>query len=172
MAENPKLSPVGRPPSTAELSAGLAEAMERPASHPRAQVALTVTGGLPGERHQFSFVAHANGTAECELNCEISKQVRGGKRGRPAKLDFAGLLRAVDPVRLLAADIPMPRFPPDSLIGRLELSDGDQSRAFYYLADPGQAETAGQLPPETLLRAVNAVYQRAEKLLGSKKIRP
>jgi hypothetical protein len=102
------------------------------------------------------------------MRCELTGRAA---RAEPHRLDFAALARAIDPAALLEADLPAPRFPPDSLVGRLEISDGEQTLTLFYMADPEQAQAAGFRPPAALARAIDAIYAQGARLLGSDDIR-
>jgi hypothetical protein len=62
----------------------------------------------------------------------------------------------------------MPRIPPDSLVGKIEVSAEGAPFVIYYMADPGQSRDAGQPPPASVMRAVRAIYGTCERVLGNR----
>ena len=164
-----KAGPGGPAPPGGDFRANLERAARAPSEHPKAFVRMEIDGAIPGEQYHFAFTAHPTGVAYLDLNDEQSK--RAHKRDA-ARLAFGQLIRRIDIGSLLNADIPPPRFPPDSLVGRLELSDGWQQRVFYFMADPEQAKTAGYAMDSSLARAVEAIYGEAARQLRTADIRP
>lgn len=90
------------------------------------------------------------------------------ERARLADDEVADLVGRMGLADLIKAHFPMPRIPPDSLVGHLQLSTGDESLTFYFMADSGQARDAGQPPPPQIATAVEAVYSVCGRLLGDR----
>jgi len=164
-----KAGPGGPPPPGGDFIANFERAVGAPSEHGNVHVRMEIDGAIPGERYRFAFIAHPSGIAQFEMSSEPSK--RAHKRDA-AELAFDQLVRRIDVASLINADIPPPRFPPDSLVGRLELSDGRQQRVFYFMADVEQARTAGHAMDSHLARAVEAIYDEAARQLGTDDIRP
>ena len=68
---------------------------------------------------------------------------------------------AIDVDALMRSGRPTPPFPPDSVVGILEVSDGEQVASFAFLADADQAARAKALPPEPLVQAADVIYSAA-----------
>jgi hypothetical protein len=86
--------------------------------------------------------------------------------------ELAAVIRGLEPLTLMRHPPRQGGFPPDSLIGRLELRIGSDTIVTYFMADPEQAKTIGYEPPPQVVRTAEALYGLAERLLGIKNVRP
>lgn len=83
--------------------------------------------------------------------------------------DFERLLRSVDVRRLKEARrTRMPRIPPCSVLGRLEVFDGRERVEVVFMADPEQARQAGYRMPPVIARVTERIYAIAAQQLGLK----
>jgi hypothetical protein len=139
---------------------------------PKLRISLLVTGGAPSQRYHFDFAASGSGEVYAELSCDLANR-RGKAEGK--KLDeaqFAELVRAIVASGLLEAPRALPGFLPDTVVGILELSDGASRLRWYFAADPEQARSQGAEPPNALVKAADAIYGLAGRLMGKRSVKP
>lgn len=167
-----KATPAGAPDVPDELAAKIARALEDPKRGRDIHVRLDVEGGQHDERYEFHFDATAAGEATAGLRSELADKTLRAQTAKLPPRSRTQLLRALDVAELARAARVRPRIPPDSLIGRLEVTDGEQRVTAVFMADPEQARTAGfELPPE-LAKAVDTIYTLAARQLGEQDVRP
>jgi len=167
-----KHAPSAVPPVTADLAENVRRAADDRDARREIRVRLDVEGGQHEDRYEFRFEAAGSGEVESRFRSKLRSREYGPKTGELAPRDFTGLLRTIDVGELLEAAKAMPRIPPDSLVGRLLVSDGRQEVSVIFMADPEQAKTAGYEAPATLEKAVERIYALADRNLGAKDIRP
>jgi hypothetical protein len=165
-------APHGTPQVPGRLAAGLKEAVAEPDRRAGAYVRLVVSGGVHGERYDFEYHVDAQGAAASALHDELHGRHVQARRPEPDRQRFRALAEGIDVAGLLDAEPPPHRIPPDSVVGRLEISDGEQTARFRFLADPEQAERARAVAPEPLRHAVDLVYESAAKMMGEERLRP
>jgi hypothetical protein len=150
----------------------LSQFLKDPARRASASVRLFVHGGLADERYDLDLRATGDGA----LFCSLDDALRGHRIERAQlRMDdarFSEIIRTVEPVALARTVQRTGGFPPCSLIGRLEVVIGDQTITSFFMADPEQAKTAGYEPPPGVSRAVEMLYDEAERRLGLGRIRP
>ena len=174
MAANEKTQPsiaLAPPPIGERVALALKdEALLRPFS-----IRLKVGGGVRSQEYSFEFRATGDGYAECRFTCGVSGRAGDSTKGDAGRAtinprEFSALLRKMLPV--MRVPLAQPRFLPDTLIGILEISDGQAVHRVYFAADPDQAETQGLPPPSELLAAINAIYSIGSKLTGQRSVKP
>jgi hypothetical protein len=175
MPTDSKSIPIGTPPVPDRVVRGLQAAIADPGSRPQAYIRLRASGGVRGEAYDFEFRIDAAGRTHTHLLDEL----KGRRQSAPVAADmaadpkrFATLARALDIEALMRAEAPSGGFPPDSVVGRLEVSDGEQTATFLFLADEQQAERARRRAPNSLHKAVDAVFRAAAATLGADDVRP
>jgi hypothetical protein len=159
------------PPAVEEARAELQDALRDPRRRRDVQVRLTISGGLPEERYELHFGAHG-GKVECSMARAEDTDGKPAESRDLSDRELNELFERMDLSQLLKADLPRPRIPPDSLVGRLELSAGKRPITIYFMADPGQAEDAGFDPPPSLAKAIDAIYGICGRVLGIKRLAP
>jgi hypothetical protein len=173
--ESKKISPAGAPFVPGEMAERLRSASEQPEAAAGVQLRLTVTGGHADERYDYRFEASGAGALSCDLHCRMTQRDAHVSNLRIERGDFVQLLRTIDVQKLIEVRRPLSRIPPCSLVGRFEIHDGVRQLTFLFMADPGQAESAGfRMPPE-LERIVEQVYSISAKYLrteGPNSVRP
>ena len=164
--DTPQQAPVVEKPR-----AHLQEVLLDPRGLRDVQVRLTISGGLPEERYELRF-----DTEDGKVNCALARAEDGEKRCAESRELSDGELRELfermDLSQLLKSDLPPPRIPPDSLVGRLELSAGQKPVTLYFMADPSQAQHAGVEPPPPLAKAIEAIYGIGSRVLGVERLAP
>lgn len=173
MATDPKTTPLATPPLPERVAEGLRKAIDDPKRYPKAYIRLSAAGGVHGERYEFDYRIEASGRATSRLHDElkgrsIAERVATGKAASPAR--FAALAKAIDVAALLRSAPPSGGFPPDSVVGRLEISDGEQTAAFLFPA--GDDAAAGVRAADPLRRAADAVFKAAAGDLGTDDPKP
>jgi hypothetical protein len=166
--------PAGTPHVPGRIVEGIREAIADPKRRPGAYIRLTASGGVHGEEYEFEYVIDASGTARSRLRDELHGRHLSG-RDEPARRDparFTSLAEAIDVESLMRAEDAAGGFPPDSVVGRLEVSDGEQRVSFAFLADEGQAARAQIRMADPLRRAVDVVYGAAAEHLDERDLKP
>jgi hypothetical protein len=166
-----KDQPAAAPSVPGELVKKVSEGISDPERARDLRVALWVEGGAPSERYEFHFEASGSGEARAGMKNEAT-----GREAKPRTIelepsDFSDLLRTLDVRRLIRAAGQQQRIPPDSVIGRLEISDGEQRVSTVFMADAEQAKDAGYELPREVAQAVDRIYDLAARQLDEKDVR-
>jgi hypothetical protein len=176
MSEHPeerlKASPGGTPFAPAEFAANVRRAVEKPEARRDIRVRLEVEGGQHEERYQFRFATTGSGEAEAGLRDSLRDLALEPKRAKLAAREVTSLLRTIDVDGLVAASRIRPRIPPDSIVGRLHVGDGEQEVTVVFMADEEQARSAGHEPPPAVSRVVDRIYDLGAKAVGARNVRP
>ncbi len=159
------------PPAVEEARAALQSALRDPSRLRDVRVRLTISGGLPEERYELRFGAEG-GKVDCALAHAQTGAKTQAETHELSDRELAELFERMDLFQLLKGDVPRPRIPPDSLVGRLELSAGREPVTLYFMADPGQARDAGFEPPPALAKAIDAIYGICGRILGIERLAP
>lgn len=170
--ESAKGYPAGAPVAPAQLAQTLKQAVEDPEVRAPISVRLDVEGGQREDRYEFHFAAMGSGEAEAALLCNLRGRAIEPRRAQLEEAELAGLLKAIDARSLAEASKARARIPPDSLVGRLRVSDGKQEMIVFFMADPEQAKTAGYEPPAGVARVVDEIYALGAKALETEDVRP
>lgn len=175
MPNEPKSIPIAAPQVPGRVVDGFKAAIADPKKKPNAFIRLTASGGVHGESYDFEFRIDAAGRVETHLIDEL-KQRRYASPSHAVKIAapsrFVEIARALDIDVLAKAQNPSAGFPPDSVIGRLEINDGEQSMSLVFLADDQQASHARYLAPSPLRKAVDLLYREAAIHLGTDDLKP
>ena len=166
-----KSEPAGTPPEQVTFGKRFRDAMKEPDRFD-VGVAMRVSGGLEGERYDFEFEASSRGLVKCGMSCQISHRKADGHEMMIDPAEFARLLKRIDYGAIVAAVERQGGFPPDSLIGCLEVRIDQDRSVVYFLADPEQANTVGLPLPPAIARGAGVIYEFAELLLDEPNLRP
>jgi hypothetical protein len=161
----PQMAPAGP-----GLHEALTRAIESDEARQRVAVRMRVRGGVRPQAYAFDFEASGGGTARARLECRLTGREGEAKDANISARDFGALLRSVVPA--FAAPQAVPTFLPDTLVGILEITDGERTQRIYFAADPEQARTQGLTPPPALARATDAIYSLGAKLMGRRQVKP
>jgi len=175
MGTKPKSIPTQAPPSPGRITEGLRAAIADPRARPGAFIRLRVTGGVRGESYDFEYRIDAEGREAGHLRDELKgRRAEKGMADAPASdpARFAALVRALDLEALMRSDTPAGGFPPDSIVGRLEVSDGEKTASFLFLADEKQARRAMRAAPAALGSAIDSLFGAAARYLNIEDVRP
>lgn len=173
MATESKTMPIATPQLPGRIVEGLRKAIDDPKKYPKAYIRLSASGGVHGESYDFEYRIEASGRATSRLHDElkgqrIAERAATGKAASPAQ--FAALAKAIDIEALLRSEPVSGGFTPDSVVGRLEISDGEQTATFLFQA--GDEQAAGARASDPLRRAAAAVYKAAAAHLGTDDAKP
>lgn len=166
-----KTPPKGEPPGAAAGSdAGGLDPAEL--EFERDRLRLSIHGGIADERFDLELEAMSDGRIVCDLVCSMSDRrvEKAELRMEPGRL--SKILEVIDVPRLATVAVRQGGFPPCSLIGRLDLERRGERVATFFMADREQARNAGLEPPAEVTRAVEMLYEEAEKMLGLESVRP
>lgn len=167
-----KAQPAGTVEGYKELEAKLQQLQADPQAESDVRIEMSVSGGMPAERYEFHFVATSGGEGQCRLRCHLTERDYEAKSLQLSQEEMARMIGNVDAPQLMRSAAPQVQIPPDSLIGRLQISDGEQTAQFIFMADPGQAETAGYEMPPQLAQLTDTIYDMAQQQLGAEDVRP
>jgi hypothetical protein len=159
------------PPAVEQVRDELRSALRDPSRLREVRVRLTISGGLPEERYELRFGAEG-GKVDCALAGVQTGAKTQAETYELSDRELAELFERMDLLQLLKGDVPRPLIPPDSLVGRLELSAGREPVTLYFMADPGQARDAGFEPPPALAKAIEAIYGICGRVLGIERLAP
>jgi hypothetical protein len=176
MTTAPRSIPIGTPKLPGRLVEGLRRVVADPKQHPGAYVKLTASGGVHGESYDFEYRVDAAGRVSGRLHDEM-KGVRvtdadvaarqGAKTAKAEPKRFAEIVKAIDIEALMRGDGPSGGFLPDSIVGRLEICDGEQTATFLFQPDDAQARRTRAVMADALRRATDAVWRAAAAHLGT-----
>lgn len=172
---SPKNEPARAPPLARETMALLLEDSLKTPTAPDSRdlsISLRISGGLPSKQYLFDFHASADGNVRCRMRCELSRREGEAQKRAKRASQFARLSRSILASGLLRLEPTPPGFWPDTLVGVLEIAKGAASQRWYFVADDEQAKTQEKVPPASIRRAVEAIYDVAEEVTGLKNVRP
>jgi hypothetical protein len=136
------------------------------------RVSLHIGGGVPGQKYTFHYDATGDGDVLSEMRCELSHRKVDEKRTRQSKEKFSGLLDRIYKSNLLQLPGEPPGFLPDTIVGHLEISDGENAYRTYFAVDPEQAKVQGRTVPKPLQSVLNAIYKLGSEATGLKSVKP
>lgn len=172
MANTKKARPSQIPGAPRSLEETLKLAIIDPREAPGLRVILRIGGGLKDQFYSFFLEASSSGTVDCELRCAFSKRSGRARKKRITLKRFARLLQEIYASGVLKASPEPTGFLPDTVVGCLEVVDGQQSFRTYFAADRDQAETQKRPVPDRLERALEAVYALGAEVTGLRSVKP
>lgn len=171
MATHEKDQPNLRPTPSDSLHQSLAAQAER-GPIPETRVSLRIAGGLPSQSFHLEVEATGDESGHSRIHCKLSGRRAETERTRLDAQEFQELLGEIVKSGVLKLREERPLFLPDTVVGILEISDGESTRRYYFAADPDQAETQGKVPPPELRKAVDVVYRLGSRLTGLESVKP
>jgi hypothetical protein len=133
---------------------------------------LHVAGGLPAQAYRLEHRIGGDLRARTSLVDERAgrrHEARGTDVGRD---DVAEVARRILASGLLDAPADPPTFLPDTVVGVIEISDGERTYRAYFAADADQASVQEVPPRPAVLEAANALYASAAGLIGEDTVGP
>jgi len=175
MPNERKSIPINAPQVPGRVVDGFKAAIADPKQKPNAFIRLTASGGVHGESYEFEFRIDAAGRIDTHLVDELKQRryalpANAMKVAAPSR--FVDIARALDIDALVKVQGPSVGFPPDTVVGRLEINDGEQSTSLIFLADDQQASRTRYSVPGPLRKAVDLLYREAATQLGTDDLKP
>ncbi|MCC6983769.1 MAG: hypothetical protein IT535_10905 [Bauldia sp.] len=135
---------------------------------------LRVAGGIGEEAYEFTFELQPDGRGICRWRGAGPADAPAMERASgESEVETPELPALADNVLLAGSRAPMapPAFPPDSLIGRLEINSDSGRLVTFFMADEEQARTADLAPPDEVRGFTEAVYESCEGV-ARRRLRP
>jgi hypothetical protein len=172
MAKDGKLEPTERPEPYGPLWETLDKGLEDADVRSKLSVELRISGGMPAQAYYFDFRASGAGAVQSEIRCALSGREGQTKGALLDQKDWMTLLQTIHTSGVL--DIPQeaPRFLPDTVVGYLEISDGESKHRLYFAADEEQAKVQDKVPPPELVKVVDTIYRLGSQLLDMPSVKP
>ena len=167
-----KSHPAADPSSSVRLEDVLRRAADGEPLGPDTRIRLDVEGGHREERYVFHFLASGAGEAEVELHDNLVDRHIARRVASLEPSEFADLARRVEVPALTRAALAKQQIPPGSVVGRLEVRGAGHDVRAIFMADPGQAESAGYEMPPGITDVVERIYDIAAEKLGVDDVRP
>ena len=172
MAQAGKREPVEQPEPGRPLRETLEEALKDPDVGRRVSVELRVSGGMPEKAYYFHLRVDGGRVVESQIRDAATGRRAENKGATMAGADWSALLRAIRGSRVLDVPEEPPRFLPDTVVGHLEITDGESTHTLYFAADEDQARAQNKVPPAQVRRAVDAIYSLGSQLLNVPSAKP
>jgi len=167
-----KHEPTEPPEPIGPLKASLDRALDDLAVRARILVDLRISGGLPAQAYNYGFHASGAGDIRASVDDALAAQKRAAADARLAPEEMQELLAVVRNSGVLDMRQDGPRFLPDTVVGRLEISDGETAQVIYFAADDAQAEAQGQPIPPALRAVLDSIYRLGGRVLDLPSIKP
>ena len=135
-------------------------------------ISLRVAGGMPSQAYRLDYRIGG------DLRARVALDDNRANRRREADNEEVDRDQLTEVARELVAngvlDVPTvrPRFLPDTVVGIIEISNGERSFRVYFAADPDQASVQEEPPRAELQRAAAAIYASAGGLMGERSVGP
>lgn len=171
MVKQGKHEPTEQPEPIASLKASLDRALTDRAARDRISVELHIFGGLPEQAYRYDFSLLGAGEVSAAVD-DAPGRKRATADARLGEQETRELLEVVRSSGVLDVHQDPPRFLPDTVVGRLEISDGETSQVIYFAADEAQAEAQGQLPRPVLRPVLDSIYRLGGRVLDMPSVKP
>ena len=165
---NPDLSP----PKVGPLAGKLEEAVANEAAANEIAVTLRVGGGLRGQEYHYEFSTTGGARVRCRLRDAMKRREMERESATLQKNDFKRLLRQIQASKILTRPEEPPRFLPDTVVGVLEISDGQTTQRIWFAADEDQAEVQNKKMPPGVAKIVEMIYAMGARILKTRSIIP
>lgn len=172
MNDTKKATPGGAPDDRRTLADKLGPAEVEPRAQAGIRVRLDVEGGSMPDRYEFHFEATGAGDVQSSVVDGLRGLEAVRRVGQVPEADIREIFKSLDVADLEDVRRRLPPIPPDSTIGILTVSAGRDEETITFMADEGQAETAGFELPPNLRRAVDGIYAVAARQLERETVRP
>ncbi|MGH8914075.1 MAG: hypothetical protein ACRDZM_06095 [Acidimicrobiia bacterium] len=172
MNDNVKATPGGIPPDPTPLAAKVGAARAAPKDPTDLRVTLDMEGGSMEDRYEFHFEGSGAGDIQVKVRDRLRQLDIPPRAGQVEPGDMTEVFTSLEVGQMMALSRSMAPIPPDSTVGILTVSDGRQEAMIVFMADEGQAETAGFELPEDLRRAVDKIFEIGAKQVELESVRP
>jgi len=167
-----KAQPGGIPSGPESLATKVGPANETPSDPTEIQITLDIEGGSAAERYELHLAITGSGDVQSGLKDHLRQLDLAPRVGQAEAQEISDVLKNIDVAQMIAFRSELPPIPPDSVVGILHISDGREEVAIPFMADEGQAETAGFELPEELRRAIDGIYEIAARQLDIETVKP
>jgi hypothetical protein len=135
-------------------------------------ISLEISGGLPSEAYHFSLRVNGAGQVVYSYEDQLSniEERTGTANVEPDQVQ--ALLVKILASGLLDTDGQVEPVLPETVVGRLVISDGVSKYETQFAADPEQAETQGKAMQPALHDVVEALYDLGAEVIGVQSVRP
>lgn len=154
------------------LSENVKRAIDNEALRSRITVSLRISGAPPSEGYYFFLEISGQGAVEYEFQSHQPEAISRSGSATISNEAVVKLLKRIHTSGVLELPQETPRFIPDTLVGMLEISDGDRAFRMRFAADPEQAETQGQVPPPALMETTEALYALGTRVMDVDSVKP
>lgn len=172
MNDNTKAIPGGIPQDPTPLAVKVGAARVAPKDPTDLRVTLDIEGGSADDRYEFHFKGSGTGDTQVEVKDRLRQLEILPRVGAVSVDDMTEVFTSLDVGQMMALSRSMPPIPPDSTVGILTVSDGRQEATIVFMADEGQAETAGFELPGDLRRVVDKIFEIGAKKVDLESVRP
>lgn len=172
MVNERKREPIEPPEPIGPLHESLEAALTDREARERLSIELRVSGGLPAQRYRYNFRASGGGELVAGIEDATRQRRSTPKAARLDDRDMQELLTAVRRSGVLNLRQDAPSFLPDTVVGKLTISDGETTQVYYFIADEAQAETQGQPPPPAVKEVVDIIYRLGGQMLDMPSLKP
>ena len=160
------------PPKPGGLVEKLQKAVSDPGSAGYLKISLRVVGGLPGRGYHFEFNTSGGGQAQSRLKDERKRRELGTDTAQLEGGEFRKLLESIRDSRMLTRGEEPPRFLPDTVVGMLEITDGQHTYRYWFAADEDQASVQNKKTPPEIAKVVEMIYGMGARALRLRSIKP
>ena len=133
---------------------------------------LRVAGGMPTRAYRLEHRIGGDMRARTSLVDERAGRRHEARGSDVGPDDVAEVARRIVASGVLDVPADPPSFLPDTVVGVLEISDGEHTYRAYFAADPDQASVQEVPPRPAVLEAANALYASAAGLIGEDAVEP
>ncbi len=172
MNDNEKATPGGIPEDPIPLAAKVGAARVAPEDPTSLRVTLVVEGVSADDRYEFHFEGTGSGDTQVEVKNRLQQLEIRPRVGEVSVDVMADVFTSLDVGQMTALGRSLPPIPPDSTVGTLTVSDGRQQATVVFMADEGQAETAGFELPDDLRDAVDKIFEIGARQVELESVRP
>lgn len=165
-----KRTPGGLPAEAPLSPEGMKRVLDDPEARRKARFRLTISGGMPSEVQPFSL--DLDGRGQIAVTRFEAAGAAREDTGRVDETVVLRLLRDLGAAAIATATPPRVRIPPDSLIGRLEISLGGDAQQIVFMADEEQARTAGFHLSPPVGRLIEDLYRIGGEVAGTASLKP
>src|SRR5262245_55319332 len=94
---------------------------------------------MPAQAYHFEVSPRGGAAVRCHFKCRLRDRHQTAEPSALKKGEFSRLLKHIQASEILERASEPPRFLPDTLVGVLEISDGQSSQRTWFAADAPQA---------------------------------
>lgn len=135
-------------------------------------ISLRVAGGMPSQAYRLNYRIGGDLRARVALDDDRAGRHREMGDTQVESGQLAKVASELVANRVLDVPTARPQFLPDTVIGIIEVSNGERSFRVYFAADPDQASVQEEPPRAELQRAAAAIYVSAGGLMGERSVGP